>query len=61
MKITFLSVIALTLAVAVPSWAGVPAPVPAPTSAPVLNEGGLFMLAVALAGTGLSLLRGRRN
>ncbi len=42
------------------SWAGVTSPL-ARTSAPLMDEGGLVMLALALGGTGLALLRGRRR
>lgn len=37
------------------SWAGILNPVP--TRAPLMDEGGLVLLALALAGTGVSLLR----
>jgi hypothetical protein len=60
MKATVRAALVLALAVAIPSWAGLPA-APLPTSAPAMNEGGLVMLALALAGTGLTLLGGRRR
>jgi hypothetical protein len=41
------------------SWAGTPVPVAVQPSAPLMNDGGLVMLALALGGTGIALLRGR--
>lgn len=39
------------------SWAGGFHPV---SAAPAMDEGGLVLLAVALVGTGLALMRGKR-
>jgi len=48
-----------TLLVPALSWAGVPEPGGPQPSAPLMNDGGLVMLALGLAGTGIALLRGR--
>ncbi len=57
---------ALVMAVALyasASWAGVPIPTPAPVrpGAPLMDDGGLVLLALALVGTGLTFLRGRKR
>ncbi len=53
-------VIALTLCSSV-SWAGRPTPTPAPVGAPLMDDGGLIFLALALVGTGLTFLRGNKR
>ncbi len=57
---------ALVMAVALwasVGWAGEPIPTPAPVrpGAPLMDDGGLVLLAVALVGTGLTFLRGRKR
>jgi hypothetical protein len=39
------------------TWAGVVVGAPAPAAAPAMDEAGLIMLAVGLAGTGIAFLR----
>lgn len=58
---TCISVLLLTLTFPLAGWAGILINAASAPSAPAMGEGGLVMLAIALAGTGVALLRGRKR
>lgn len=59
-------ILAIAVAIALQSslaWAGGPAPTPVSVvpGAPLMDDGGLVLLALALVGTGLTFLRGNKR
>ncbi len=55
-KMKLVGVSLFTLLLPCAGWAGRGAPAPAAVSAPSMGEGGLLLLAIGLAGTGIALL-----